>query len=137
MKEVFLNIEDSFKRIMRGEEHLKKVIWSWGLFAYIISFFIFDRFVRVVDYRSFDIVISLLTVSYFIWHIYALVKCNPKKPKLTQEEKKQLKLKAKMERGKKFLRKLFLQEPLTQTNPAVVCGAVDLFFIAHFGNYIF
>ena len=137
MKEVFLNIEDSFKRIMRGEEGLNVVIWSWGLFAYVISFFIFDHFVRVVDYRSFDIFISFAAVVYFCWHIYALVKCTPKKPKLTDEEKKQLKLKAKMERGKKFLRKLFLQEPLTKTNPSVVCGAVDLFFIAHFGNYIF
>lgn len=137
MKEVFLNIEESFKRIMRGEEPLSKVIWSWGLFAYIISFFIFDHFVKVVDYRSFDIVISLLTVIYFSWHVYALVKCNPKKPKLSEEEKRQLKLKSKMERGKRILRKLFLQESLTQTNPAVVCAAVDFFFIAHFGNYIF
>lgn len=137
MKEVFLNIEDSFKRIMRGEELLSKVIWGWGLFGYVISFFILDYVVKAVNYRSIDILIAVAVVGYFSWHLYALVKCAPKKPKLTEEEKKQLKLKAKMERTKKFLRKLFLQEPLTKTNPVLVCGAVDLFFIAHFGNYIF
>jgi hypothetical protein len=66
-----------------------------------------------------------------------LRKCSPKKPKLTKEEKELLKEQSKKERGKKFLRKLFLQEPITQTDPVFVTMVIDIFFIAHFGGYIF
>jgi hypothetical protein len=66
-----------------------------------------------------------------------LRKCKPKKPQLSAEEKKLLKEEAKKERGKKILRKLLLQEPFTQTDPIFVTMVLDLFFIAHFGGYIF
>lgn len=137
MQKILNKIENSFQKIKQGSEDFDKVIWLWGGVAYVFAFFILDFLIKKINFKFIDILISIIAVSYFIFHIYALKKCAPKKPELTKEEKQRLKRQAKMERGKRFLRKLFLQEPLTKTNPVLVVGAIDLFFIAHFGNYIF
>lgn len=137
MRELFAKIEDSFKRAMRGEEKVNNIIWLWGAISYVLAFFVADKMIKSVDLFSFDVVISSVMIIYFIWHFYVLRKCTPKKPKLTKEEKELLKEQARKERGKKFFRKLFLQEPITETDPVFVTMVIDLFFIAHFGGYIF
>jgi len=137
MKEIFSKIETSFRKAIKGEENLSIVIWFWGAIAYVTAFFIIEKMVQGVNLISFDVVISVVMVVYFVWHLYVLIKCNPKKPKLTKEEKERLKEEARKERGKRILRKLFLREPITQTNPVIVTAVIDLFFISHFGGYIF
>ncbi len=137
MQEILTKVEQSFHKIKQGKEDLNKVLWHWGGFAYVFAFFILDFLVKKINFKFIDVLISVLAVAYFIFHLYALKKCAPKKPEISKEEKERLKRQAKMERGKRFLRKLLLQEPLTKTNPILIAGAIDLFFIAHFGNYIF
>lgn len=137
MKELTDKIKNSFHKAMKGEEDIKIVIWAWGAVAYLVGFFIIDKLIKAVDLRFFDIVISFTATAYFIWHIYILRKCAPKKPKLSKEEKQKLKAEARKDLGKKFMRKLFLQEPLTKTDPIFLTMVIDLFFVANFGGYIF
>lgn len=134
---VFSSIEDSFRKIMKGEESISTVIWWWGVSAYILAFFVADKLIKRIDLRSVDILISALMLIYFVWHLYALKKCAPKKPVLTKEEKLKQRLEERRQLGRKFLRKLFLQEPLTETNPVVVTAVIDLYCAAHFAMYIF
>ena len=110
MKEIFSKIEASFKKANKGEETLSHMIWWWGAIGYVVAFFIADKLIKAIDFRSVDIAISLLMSIYFVWHIYAVKKCAPKKPKLSAEEKAKLHAESRKEIGKKFLRKLFLQE---------------------------
>ena len=137
MTAIFANIESSFRKIMKGEEAMNTVIWWWGVLAYIFSYFVADKLVKKIDFRSVDLLISALMLIYFIWHLYALKKCSPKKPVLTKEEKKRLKEEAHRQWGRKFLRKLFLQEPITEFNPVVITAVLDLFCAAHYTTYIF
>ena len=137
MIQALVRIEDSFKKASRGAESLNTVIWWWGAIAYVFAFFISDKLIKLVNLYSFDIILSVLMLAYFIWHIYALKKCEPKKPELTKEEKKRLKEEARRQLGKKLLRKLFLQEPLTETNPVLISIVIDLYFAAHFAGYVF
>jgi hypothetical protein len=136
MKDVFKKIETSFKAAMNGEEKVNNVIWWWGVMGYVIAYFIVDRIVKINSFSFVDILISLLMVVYFSWHIYVLKKCAPKKPKLSKEEKKQLKEEARKERGKKFMRKLFLHESLTNWDPIFVTMMIDIFCIAQFLDYV-
>ncbi len=137
MKEFFAKIKDSLHKAHNGVEDIKTVIWGWGVVAYIIAFFVLDKLIQAIDVRFIDVVISVLAVLYFSWHIYVLRKYKPKAPKLSKEEKQKLKAEARKDLGKKFLRKLFLQEPLTKSNPILITTVLDLFFIANFGGYIF
>lgn len=137
MLATFTIIEDSFRKSTKGEESINNVIWWWGLCAYLVAFFIAEKLILKINFRSVDILISTLMLIFFCWHLYALKKCSPKKPVLTKEEKLKKKIEARQNLGKKFLRKLFLQEPLTQTNPVIVAVVVDLYCAAHFAGYIF
>lgn len=136
MKEIFAKIEASFKRAMNGEERLETVIWWWGVLGYLVAYFIVDKIVKVSDLRSIDIIVSILTVIYFSWHIYVLRKCAPKKPQLSKEEKERIRLEQRRLRWKKFLRKLFLQEPISKWDPVVVTMVTDVFVIACFLDYV-
>jgi len=131
------NLEDSFRKISRGEETINNVIWWWGVSAYLVAFFVAEKLIMKIDLRSIDILISTVMLIFFIWHLYALKKCAPKKPVLTKEEKLKMKIEARRNFGRKFLRKLFLQEPLTKTNPILVAAVLDLYCAAHFAGYIF
>jgi hypothetical protein len=135
MNEFFNKIESSFKAAMRGEENLSNLIWKWGLISYLLSYFVIDRIIKINDIRFVDVIISLLMTVYFGWHIYVLRKCSPKKPKLSAEEKKLLRLEARRQFTKKLLRKLFLQEPITKWDPVFVATVIDLFSLAIFLNY--
>ncbi|MBP7709582.1 MAG: hypothetical protein KA100_00745 [Rickettsiales bacterium] len=137
MSGLFNKIETSFKAAMKGEESTSTLIKWWGIIAFLVSFFIIDRAVMSVDNRVFDVVLSSLAVIYFVWHIYVLRKCSPKKPKLSKEEKQFLKREARKNLGKKILRKLLLQEPVGEWNPVMVTMVIDVLCITQFMSYIF
>ncbi len=132
----FSKIESSFKASLKGEENPKILIYYWGFISWIIAFFVMDNVIKINDIRIIDVSVSVLTIIYFMWHIYVLKKCSPKKPKLTKEEKKKLKEEARREIGKKLLRKLFLQEPIRKWDPIFVSMIFDAFCIAQFLGYI-
>lgn len=136
MSNVISKIEDSFTRAMKGEESVNIVIWWWGIIAYLFAYFVLDKTIKAVDIRAIDILISLLATIYFCWHFYILRKCRPKQPKLSKEEKKIQKMKNRKEFGKKFLRKLFLQESITKWDPILITLVIDVFCIAHFFGYV-
>ncbi len=136
MKEFFSKIESSFSKATKGEESLSNLIQWWGIGGYFAAYFVAEKLVKFSDLRFFDAVISIVTAIYFAWHIYALKKCSPKKPQLTKEEKEAIKRQNRHQFGKKFLRKLFLQEPLGEWNPVLMSIVVDIFCIAHFLTYV-
>ena len=136
MNVIFGKIETSFKLALQGKETVKNLLWWWGGVAYLVTYFITDRLISSVDSRFVDVLLSVLTVVYFAWHFYVLRKCAPKKPKLSKEEKKKLRIEARKELGKKFLRKLFLQESITKWDPVFMCLVVDVFCVARFSLFI-
>jgi hypothetical protein len=137
MSGIFNRVEASFRAAMRGEESTAVLIKKWGIPAFLISFFVADQLVMYFDQRVVDVSISTLVTLYFVWHIYVLKRCSPKKPKLTKEEKDILKRQARKDLGKKILRKLLLQEPVSEWNPVKVTIILDVLFIAQFLGYIF
>lgn len=136
MQNFLKKVETSFKLATKGEEKIHNLIWSWGLPSYLICYFVINKLLKIPGFAIIDVGTSIFVISYFCWHIYALKKCSPKKPKLTKEEKKQLRIKNKQERGKRIMRKLLLQEPISKWDPVLVTIVIDLFCIAHFLNYI-
>lgn len=133
---IFLNkVKISFINSSKGLEDFSIVSWGWGGFFYFFSFFILDKIPRSSNLKFLNNSIAIIVIIYFIWHMYATIKCFPKAPKLTKEEKEQLKIK----NGgvtKVFFRKLFLQESITKTNPRSILIVMDLFFILHFYSFI-
>ncbi len=137
MKEIFNKIISSFKKATLGEESMQRVVWWWGVIGYLIAFALANKLIRAIDFRFVDIVISLVMTLYFSWHIYAVKKCAPKKPKLTPEEKNKLKEECRHNFGKSLARKLLAQEPLTKWNPVFMVIAIDVLCITHFFSYVF
>jgi hypothetical protein len=129
-------IEHSFVLAMKGEEKTNNLIIWWGIAAYLITYFVLNKLIYLVDNKIFDVALSLLVIVYFSWHIYVIRKSLPPKPKLTKEEKQRLKLQKRQEFSKKFFRKLFLQESIGKWDSAFVSNVVDLLFIVHFLGYI-
>jgi hypothetical protein len=136
MNQIFDKIEASFKASMKGEETLHNLIWWWGAIGYLTAFFVIDEIVKVSTFRSVDILVSILTSVYFAWHIFVLKKCAPKKPQLSKEEKQALRQERRKNFGKKFLRKLLLQESFSEWDPVFISIVIDLFSIATFSSYI-
>jgi len=136
-KSFIKSIELSFDKANKGQEQLNNIIYWWGVLAYLIAYFILNKIIFLVQIRAIDILISLLSCVYFIWHIFVLHKCKPKKPVITQEEKKKIELERKKEMPKKIIRKIFLREPIFKWNTISVITALDLFAIAHFSGYFF
>ncbi len=137
MKEIFSKINLSFKKATKGEETLSHVIWWWGVVGYLVAFVIANKLIRVINFRFIDIFLSLLMTLYFSWHIYAIKKCAPKKPKLSPEEKNKLKEERRAQLGKKALRKLLAQESLTAWDPVFMVMMLDVLCITHFFGYVF
>lgn len=137
MKNILSKIESSFKASTKGEESINVLIYGWGLVGWIIAYFAANKLIKMIDFTFVDILISILSASYFIWHIYALRKCSPKKPKLSKEEKRKLKQEARKDLGKKIMRKLFLQESIRKWDPAFVSTVIDLFCVGQFLSYVF
>lgn len=136
MNQLLQKVKNSFKAAMKGEESTSNLIKWWGIVSYLVSYFIINRIIKINDIRAIDVIISALAVIYFAWHIYVLKKCSPKKPILTKEEKKLLRIKARQEFKRKLLRKVFLQEPISEWNPVFVSMAVDVFSLVTFLRYI-
>ena len=133
--ENFINkIKNSFINSSKGQERFSIIIWGWGVISYI-AIVILTKLIRLIDLKFLYISIAFLVIFYLIWHIFVCIKCFPKSPKLSKEEKEQLKL----QRGgvsKVFFRKLFLQEPITKMNPRNILIAIDLYFILYFYSFI-
>ena len=136
MNEILSKIETSFKAANKGTESLSCLIYWWGIIGYLVAYFIADRIIKINEVRFVDVAVSSLMIVYFAWHFYALKKCSPKKIKLSKEEKKLQKAQARAELGKKFMRKLLLQEPITKWDPVFIEMVIDVFSIANFASYI-
>lgn len=136
MNALLNKIDASYKAAMKGQESVHNIIWWWGIVGYLVSYFIIDRIIKINDFRALDIIISLMMVVYFSWHIYVLRKCSPKKPKLTKEEKKKMRIEARKNFGKSFMRKLLLQESITEWDPVFITMVMDVFCIANFLGYV-
>jgi len=136
MKDLLNKVETSFKAALRGEEDVNTLMYRWGAISYIIAYFIVNKAIMAIDLRFIDITLSVLAICYFAWHFYVLRKCTPKKPEISKEEKQRLKIEARKDMGKRFLRKLLLKEPISKWNPNTVCLVTDVFCIAQFMGYI-
>ena len=87
MNNIFSKIKESFKAALSGQETTNNLIRWWGVIAYLVAFFIFDGAIKMLNIYAVTVVLSVIAIIYFTWHIYVLKKCSPKKPKLTKEEK--------------------------------------------------
>ncbi len=134
--EILDKIENSFKLANKGEEDVKILIRWWGIGAYIFFYIVVRGTIKLIDVKFVDIILSSIAVIYFMWHIYAVKKCSPKKPKLTKEEKALNRQKYFSNLPKAFMRKLFLQEPISKWNPIMMTIVVDLLFLLQFLGYI-
>jgi hypothetical protein len=135
MKNFLNKIKTSFINSSKGLENFSVITWGWGALSYIASYFILNKLIKLINLKFFDYSLAILLIIYFLWHIYVAIKCYPKTPKLSKEEKEQLKIK----RGgssKIFLRKLFLQEPITKMNSRNTLLAFDIIAILHFYSYL-
>ena len=133
---IFLNIiKISFINSTKGLESFAVVAWGWGMFFYFLSFFVFNNLLIKINIKMFDLILEVALIIYFVWHIYVVIKCAPKKPKLSNEEKEQLKI----QNGgmsKKIFKKLFLQESITEVNYRNILIALDIYFILSFYSFI-
>lgn len=137
MNDIFARIDSSFRAAMRGEESTTTLIKKWGIPAFLISYFLIDRAIIGFNNRIFEVAASSFTAIYFAWHIYVLRKCSPKNPKLTKEEKQIQKIQRRKEFWKKTMRKLLLQESISEWNPVKVTMIFDVLFIAQFLGHVF
>lgn len=136
MSEILHKIDLSFRACSKGQEDLKIVIRWWGILAYALFYLVIDTIIIKVNYRFFDLILSWIGVIYFAWHIYVLIKCSPKKPKLTAEEKKKIREEKWRNAPRSFMRKLLLQESISKWNPVTMTIAADLLFLTNFIGYI-
>ena len=137
MTTILNKIDSSFRASLRGEESVHNLIWWWGVGGYLAAYFLIDKLIEINNNRAIDTIISTLAAIYFAWHIYALKKCSPKKPKLSKEEKKKIRAEARRNFAKSFMRKLFLQEPISDNwDPVFITMVIDLFCIASFLGYL-
>ena len=136
MNEILHKIDLSFRACSKGREDIKVVIRWWGLLSYAFFYLIVDSIILKVSYRFIDLTLSWIGAIYFIWHIYVVIKCSPKKPKPTPEEKKKMREERWRKAPRSFVRKLFLQEPISKWNPSAMTIAADLLFFTNFVGYI-
>lgn len=137
MKAILDKIKTSFIKAMKGEEKLERVLYLWGLVAWLFAYFIANRLIKIIDVQVLDFAIAIVMSAYFIWHIYIVRQCAPKKEKLSKEEKKKRKMEGRQDATGSFMRKLLLQEPITKWDPVLFSYVVDAFCIAHFIGFIF
>lgn len=136
MSEILHKIDVSFRAALKGQESIQIVIRWWGIFAYAIFYLGIDTLILKVNSRFLDLLLSWIGITYFIWHIYVLIKCSPKKPKISAEEKKKIREEKWRNAPRSFMRKLFLQESISKWNPVTICIATDLLFFTNFLGYI-
>jgi len=127
----FPKIKHHLDLVRDGKEDLVIVLWVWGGAAYLSSFFI-SKIVIFVSLVFIKWLLSILVITYFVWHIIIIRRCSPKNPPLSKEEQERLK----KDRFKIFCRKLFLKEPFTKWNPSVVATVLDIYIIVYFLEYL-
>jgi len=132
MSNILNKIKNSAIQATKGKEEIGVVVWYWGVISYLVSYFIINKTILWINWSFYSVVMSGIMFCYYAWHVYAIMRCRPKKPKLTKEEKKQLKLKRRQELGKKLLRKLLSQEPITNWDSSTVIVAIDLLFVINY-----
>lgn len=135
-QEIFSNIFTSFIKASKGEENLSNVIWFWGVIGYCFSYFILNKIVLVSNNSIVDFIICWAVLIYFVWHIYTVTKCAPKKKKMNKEEKAKLQKVEARSRTRSIFNKIISREPITKWNPVSITIIIDLLFIAHFGGYL-
>ena len=101
----------------------------------INEFFVIEKIIKIISLKIIAAIIAYLVIGYYLWHIYVSIRCAPKIPKLTKEEKEIKRLKE-GGFGKKLTRKLLLQESFSKLNPRNLLISVDLFMILHFISLI-
>lgn len=130
-------VKESFILASKGKEEISTLIWRWSVMSYLLTYFIFYKLVNVFGPGFVAGFISLLVILFYIWHIVAIVRCSPKKKKLTKAEKKQKKL---TQSGgviaKSFAKKFLLQEPWFRTKNSSFVIVIDLLIITFFVEYI-
>ena len=127
----FKQITQSLILASKGEEKFNIIKWYWGFLSYIFCFFVIEKIIKIISLKIIAAIIAYLVIGYYVWHIYVSIKCAPKIPKLTKEEKEIKRLKE-GGFGKKLTRKLLLQESFSKLNPRNLLISVDLFMILHF-----
>ncbi len=136
LNDILNKVETSFKASLKGEETIHNLIWWWGFIGYFVFYVIVDKIIKMVDIRMVDVALSSVGMIYFVWHIYVMKKCSPKKPKISKEEKKRLRAEAWHNAPGAFWRKLTLQESISKWNPIAMTIAMDLLFFVQFLGYV-
>ncbi|MFT5702938.1 MAG: hypothetical protein ACJAZX_000670 [Rickettsiales bacterium] len=126
----FPKLKNSFGLASSGKEELNIVLWLWGGISYVVAFFA-NAIILSINIDLIQLILAIIIISYFIWHIIVIKRCSPKKIRLTKEEKIQLK----NDRYKRWVRKLLLKESFTKSNPALVGMVIDLYIIVCFAGY--
>lgn len=136
MNELIHKIDASFRASLKGQESISILIRWWGFLGYAFFYFVIDSAILKINVAFIDLMLSWIGMVYFLWHIFAMVKCSPKKPKLTPEEKKKLREEKLRNAPRAFMRKLLLQESITKWNPVAMTIAADILFFANFLGYV-
>ena len=136
MNELIHKIDASFRASLKGQESISILIRWWGFLGYAFFYFVIDSAILKINVAFIDLMLSWIGMVYFLWHIFAMVKCSPKKPKITPEEKKKLREEKLRNAPRAFMRKLLLQESITKWNPVAMTIAADILFFANFLGYV-
>jgi len=136
MKDLIHKVDASFRASLKGQENISVLIRWWGFLGYAFFYFVIDSAILKINIAFIDLVLSWIGVIYFLWHIFVMIKCSPKKPKLTPEEKKKLREEKLRNAPRAFMRKLLLQESITKWNPVAMTIAADILFFANFLGYV-
>ena len=131
LKKYIPQIKHHFYLAHHGKEDIIIVLWVWGGGAYLSSFFVYKLNI-FINISFIQWIISILVMTYFVWHIFIIRKCSPKNPPLTDKEKEE----RKKDRTKRFFRKLFLQEPITKCNSSSIAIAIDIYVITCFSIFL-
>ena len=130
-EKILNKVKESFRNINSKKESFDNVLKYWGGVGYFF-FVVFALIIAKFDLFLFGKILAPFFIIYFSWHIYAIVKCKPKKKKPTEAEKKQ----KRKDFWKRFYRKLMLKESLNEWNPPLVFSVIDLFIITHFLEFL-
>ena len=130
-------IKESFILASKGKEEVGILVWRWALMSYLVTYLSFYKLVNWFGMGFLSGIISLLVIVFYIWHIVAIIRCSPKKKKLSKTQQKQKKLvNAGSGTAKTFARKLTLQEPWFKTRNSSVVIVINLLIITTFAEYL-
>jgi len=128
--------KESFLLASKGKEEVGVLLWRWSLMSYLLSYVVFYQLIQLIGSGFISGVISLFVIAFYIWHIVAIIRCLPKKKKLSKTEKKQKKLVDSGSVAKSFTKKLLLQEPWVKTKNSSIVLVIDLLVITVFAEYL-